>query len=103
MGLSGNDSHKKRDITIRVDETRMSISIPMDEDVELHLRSGAKMVNELLSQYRLRFPDASKEDTLAYVALHCARDFCALEHQRRHRQTDERLQALLKSIDEALK
>lgn len=102
MSLSGDLSRKQRDITIRIGETRISISIPAEEESELHLRRAAKVVNDLLVRYRQHFPDASKEDTLAYVALHCARDFCELEYHENNKQTEKRLSALLESIEDAL-
>ena len=102
VGVSGDDNRIQRDITIRVDETRMSISIPMDEVAELCLRNAAKKVNELLSQYRQHFPEASKEDTLAYVALHCARDYFELEHLTNSSDTEQRLSSLLNTLEDTL-
>lgn len=103
MGLSEDEGRKQRDITVRVDDIRMSIRIPVgEEETELHLRSAAKMVNDLISRYRLRFPHSSREEILAYVALHSARDFCELDFDDRSRQNEQRLSALLKSLDEAL-
>lgn len=102
MGPSRDDNHRNRDITIRIHDTRMMLSIPAEEDVEHHLREAAKRVNELLTQYRNAYPKASKEETLTYVALHCARDLCEAEHNERNKQIEQRLNVLLKTIEDTL-
>lgn len=61
-----------RDITIRIEDRRLSLTIPRTEIAEQKIRRAADRVNATLEKYRIAFPDATKEELMTYVALHIA-------------------------------
>lgn len=99
MTNSSSGKFESRNITIRVDNQRLSLEIPRTEIAEQKIRRAADQVNSTLERYRLVFPEATKLELMTYVALHIANEAEASLLQQEELQLSSRLQKLLGQLD----
>lgn len=89
-----------RDITIRIEDQRLSLTIPRTEIAEQKIRRAADQVNSVLEKYRVAFPDAKRDELMTYVALHIANNAQTSMLEMEDLQLTSRLKKLVKQLDQ---
>lgn len=95
-----NSRFETRNITIRIEDQRLSLTIPRTEVAEQKIRRAADQVNSVLEKYRLAFPEAKKEDLMTYVALHIANNAQSKELEMDNLKLSDRLEKMVKQLDQ---
>lgn len=100
MMNTSSGKFESRNITIRVDNQRLSLEIPRTEIAEQKIRRAADQVNSTLERYRLVFPEATKLELMTFVALHIANEAQGTIIEQEELQLSSRLQVLLTQLDQ---
>lgn len=91
-----NDDGQK--IKIRIADRELSLKVKSPDD-EAYFRRGAKDVNELLSQYKERYPGNSLSDFLSMIALIMAKKV----HELKNRMDNDPLRGDIEDLSSRLK